>query len=115
MQAYYENRVGALQELVVKRFKQGFIYPWECNIMAIFIEKREDDAEPFATFLVECLLQLLTQLQRSEKLLIAIGWLGRSLCRTFYNEVTARRQEIVKAALSAAHRVNSWPHSYDAE
>ena len=114
-QDYYRNRAEILHQLVVERSKQGFIYPWECTIMANFVEEREKDAAPFSAFIIGCFLQLLTQVQRSEELLTAIGCLGRSLCNSFHKEVTARRLEIVEAALLAVYRVKGWSDNYDDE
>lgn len=114
-QDYYRSRANVLHALVVERSKQGFIYPWECTIIANFVKEREQEAAPFSTFLIECFLQLLTHVKRSEELLTAIGFLGRSLCNTFHEEVTARRLQIVKAALSAVCRVRGWSDNYDDE
>lgn len=105
MQDYYKDRGDILKELVLKRSNQGLIYPWECNIIAGFVEGGEEDTASFSTFFIKCLLKLLAGVRQSEELLSAIGNLGISLWGVFTKEMTDRGPEIIKAVLPALGRV----------
>ena len=97
----FEDRTYDLQELVAERSRQGFIYPWECGIMADFVNEQEEEAAPFSTFLIQSFIQLLTRVQCSEVLLNAVRTFGERLYHVFHEKAILRRTEIVKGMLVA--------------